>query len=839
MSWNVVVNLFEYFIDYFQGDDKKHIVGYMTLAFTATAFFGIVTTVLQGVFGLTKEKMDAVQGKHKSNGVILHLREKWLSERKKAIINDQMRVTAEETVSTLKKSLAEAAADAEMKLLAASRLQLESENVLRERHTNNLLETVQELRESFSKTLSLIQTECEEKMQSLQDQTDQILRSKNDNHLTTIALLMDSHEEDLRSAKADYEGKLKSLQDVSMTMCSVGRCELCSRWSNATEATMLVSPITGLHYTISYAPLAKSRQMIYSGTMLRVTDGGAKVIVKVFGPNSEAFQRENSFFDLVDEVCKTRPTFRDECHQYMVMRVESIAGIRFRGQEVSVIIYCQDSDVVLQDMNQWINGFKADPPKVIIMKRLAQCLQFLHEELRCCHLDIKPENVVMYLMLTKTGYEVIVKLIDFEGWCRIGEPIQSVDSRRLHSYRYTAPEVLEWILRDEESEVLRADPSMDVWSYGMVYMSLILRNEVRAPSSIADLIDKSYLDEVCSALTNADDRLFLTKLTFTRPQVRKQYPMSRLLEKRTFGGAKSVVTTVVADAKIEFLQTDKLFLTGYFAFFNCRLPLYYYVVDCLKEMINEAQVRSSREKCSEATAIYAINLERFNSLVGKGVIDTAVSYSNGFESEWSPSDGLDVYTVGSAFLSLSEGGKVQRTSYRFNDKSSDIQSALFLLHKVPYLKHRIQDLLESAKMKDIPTFWKMYPNVYNFRNDTMHFGSFPQKVISGCFAVLKKLIKVLPPRYFTGAFKKREYVLQCLKPDSVNFSLRSCLDDGTGEQFLHFLEEAPPSAEITKVSSLVRYALGPSEGGDREERREAIACDLDTDHSLISSPLVE
>ncbi len=105
------------------------------------------------------------------------------------------------------------------------------------------------------------------------------------------------------------------------------------------------------------------------------------------------------------------------------MRSDFVESVDWDGRCVDLIMYFQEAETSPQDMSEWIkaasSGGGVDYFKPVA-KRLAECIEFVHENLKCCHLDIKPENAVMFLEFGK-GYDVKLSLT-LRGGARLGNP---------------------------------------------------------------------------------------------------------------------------------------------------------------------------------------------------------------------------------------------------------------------------------------------------------------------------------------------------------------------------------------------------------------------------------
>jgi serine/threonine protein kinase len=102
---------------------------------------------------------------------------------------------------------------------------------------------------------------------------------------------------------------------------------------------------------------------------------------------------------------------------------------------------------------------------------LIRALAFLHDDLGVIHGDVKPGNAVL---IKKDEMNISLKLIDFDSWTYIGNPVSDVIS-----YEYTAPEKIKWSL-DGKRPPLAATEAMDVWSVGMTILRMLTPPHVRS-----------------------------------------------------------------------------------------------------------------------------------------------------------------------------------------------------------------------------------------------------------------------------------------------------------------------------------------------------------------------
>eukprot|EP00927_Polykrikos_kofoidii_P065043 TRINITY_DN6083_c0_g1_i2.p1 TRINITY_DN6083_c0_g1~~TRINITY_DN6083_c0_g1_i2.p1 ORF type:complete len:646 (+),score=116.77 TRINITY_DN6083_c0_g1_i2:65-2002(+) len=88
----------------------------------------------------------------------------------------------------------------------------------------------------------------------------------------------------------------------------------------------------------------------------------------------------------------------------------------------------------------------------------------LHAKL-LCHLDLKPENLMLF-----SGR---LKLIDVDGCVQIGETVTVEDSSLSFSPCYCAPEWAAFVIEDTDLPTLVVDSLLDVWSIGMTICELV------------------------------------------------------------------------------------------------------------------------------------------------------------------------------------------------------------------------------------------------------------------------------------------------------------------------------------------------------------------------------
>mmetsp|Transcript_37729 Transcript_37729/g.61449 ORF Transcript_37729/g.61449 Transcript_37729/m.61449 type:complete len:378 (-) Transcript_37729:2920-4053(-) len=97
---------------------------------------------------------------------------------------------------------------------------------------------------------------------------------------------------------------------------------------------------------------------------------------------------------------------------------------------------------------------------VRIVIQLAKALQFLHEDVKVVHGDIKPENV----LLNEKGD---VKLCDFGSALPVSPVAAPLESDKIGTVAYAAPELL------EGSTTCAVTAAVDVWSLGCVLFVLL------------------------------------------------------------------------------------------------------------------------------------------------------------------------------------------------------------------------------------------------------------------------------------------------------------------------------------------------------------------------------
>ena len=101
-----------------------------------------------------------------------------------------------------------------------------------------------------------------------------------------------------------------------------------------------------------------------------------------------------------------------------------------------------------------------------VMLQLSAGLLHLHESCRAVHCDFKPMNAMQFGQTWK--------LIDFDGTVVMGQPVESKVSTLVAPPEFVVFDGTSPILRDPESDgCLRADPSYDVWSFGVVLYNLV------------------------------------------------------------------------------------------------------------------------------------------------------------------------------------------------------------------------------------------------------------------------------------------------------------------------------------------------------------------------------
>ena len=99
------------------------------------------------------------------------------------------------------------------------------------------------------------------------------------------------------------------------------------------------------------------------------------------------------------------------------------------------------------------------PEQVLtIMKGIANAISFMHNKLRVCHMDIKYENIIVDSSIS------VVKLIDYGCSSYIGSR-----RKRCGTPLYMSIEVLSM----NNIETLCVDPSMDIYSLGVLFYKLL------------------------------------------------------------------------------------------------------------------------------------------------------------------------------------------------------------------------------------------------------------------------------------------------------------------------------------------------------------------------------
>ena len=101
-----------------------------------------------------------------------------------------------------------------------------------------------------------------------------------------------------------------------------------------------------------------------------------------------------------------------------------------------------------------------------VMLQLSAGLLHLHESCGAVHCDFKPMNAMQFGQTWK--------LIDFDGTVVMGQPVESKVSTLVAPPEFLVFDGTNPILREPESDgCLRADPSYDVWSFGVVLYNLV------------------------------------------------------------------------------------------------------------------------------------------------------------------------------------------------------------------------------------------------------------------------------------------------------------------------------------------------------------------------------
>jgi serine/threonine protein kinase len=102
----------------------------------------------------------------------------------------------------------------------------------------------------------------------------------------------------------------------------------------------------------------------------------------------------------------------------------------------------------------------------MILRDMLKALECLHSK-KYVHLDLKPDNVVVFLGPNDT--ELIWKLIDFDSSAQIGTQLSH---SHVFSPNYSPPEVLEFA--SNPSMALQAHVSIDVWAIGLMALEMHL-----------------------------------------------------------------------------------------------------------------------------------------------------------------------------------------------------------------------------------------------------------------------------------------------------------------------------------------------------------------------------
>ena len=139
---------------------------------------------------------------------------------------------------------------------------------------------------------------------------------------------------------------------------------------------------------------------------------------------------------------------------------------------VKILGVCKDGKHLLWMFLEYCNGGdlnsyarahfqKFSGSKLMIMRQIAEGINFLHDDLRIAHRDMKPENILIQHQARKQP--ITVKLTDI-GWATYS----SVTHINLGTKAYKAPEF--WYSNEE---ALKYDKNGDVYAMGLIFLAML------------------------------------------------------------------------------------------------------------------------------------------------------------------------------------------------------------------------------------------------------------------------------------------------------------------------------------------------------------------------------
>ncbi|KAK3244799.1 calcium-dependent protein kinase [Cymbomonas tetramitiformis] len=157
--------------------------------------------------------------------------------------------------------------------------------------------------------------------------------------------------------------------------------------------------------------------------------------------------------------------------------VEKAAGFQVGGQLV-----LERGELSLAEHLAWKRGLLHPWRRRLIMLDILSALQHLHLAVGMVHGDLKPANVVKFVV------EDVWKLVDFAAAVHVGQ----VTHRFAYTLRYAAPEVVRAAMAKEQACMPRY-PSEDMWSAGVLMHELYTGHPL-----FRGMADEAVVESVCS-----------------------------------------------------------------------------------------------------------------------------------------------------------------------------------------------------------------------------------------------------------------------------------------------------------------------------------------------------
>jgi len=260
-----------------------------------------------------------------------------------------------------------------------------------------------------------------------------------------------------------------------------GKTECCS-WRVVLGDEFISS--VGLRYRV----LSRLKAVEFSEIwrVRQVEDGKIYILKAVtIAAQWEMATREDKFLKAIDAKIKEK-----NCSSYLMKGID-VCHVK-RLNCVHVLLVVEELGVNLYDVVQTVGDTKVGLKLSIVKKLIFELLtglQFLHEECRIIHTDVKPENILITDKLARTKHAIslhlnkhhqnpLSKIIDFGVSLEIHEASSDME---VTTRPYRAPEVVFGLPFNEK---------IDIWSVGCTLYELLTSR--RLFSQVEDSVDEDF-----------------------------------------------------------------------------------------------------------------------------------------------------------------------------------------------------------------------------------------------------------------------------------------------------------------------------------------------------------